>query len=303
MKKKLCWELLKYCALGAGVGVAACARQAHKIAFPKIFTIDQVRKYESDHGTRGNYDQIPRTRYTVAGKDGYTLNCEYVEANPGSRKIVICTHGYTSNRESDSKYAIVYAKLGFNCIVYDCRGHGENEKAPCSIGNLEAQDLLHVIDDAYERYGKDIQLGLQGESMGSATSLIVLQYKPKVRFVVADCGFASLYDLMGELFKQRHVGFMLRPVNCLMKWMYGFNLKETCPRESLRGNHVPICFIHGTADSFIKPQNSDELAQATDGYNEIHKVNGAEHALSRMVLGEEGYLKIVKPFLEYIGEK
>ncbi len=300
MKGKLIGKLLKYGALGAGAFAGMCAHSAHKLAYPKTYSTEQIRRYETSHGTRGNYDHLPRTNYTVAGKDGYTLHCEYVEANPGSRKLVICTHGYTSNREGAAKYAVVYAKLGFNCIVYDCRGHGENEKAACSIGNLEAQDLLRVIEDAYERFGADIELGLHGESMGSATSLIVLKYQPKVNFVVADCGFASLYDLMGVLYKKRNAGFLLRPANFMLKRMYGFSMKETCPRDALKENHVPICLIHGTADSFIDQKNSDELARATNGYHEVHKINGAEHALSRMVLGEEKYAQIVRSFLEHI---
>ncbi len=302
MKTKTILELLKVCTLGVGAGVGASMHLAHKLAKPKVYTPEQIRKYENDHGTRGNYDYFRHTNYSITGADDNTLHCTFAEANPGSKKFVIITHGYTSNKEGAVKYAVVYARLGFNCILYDCRGHGENEKAACSIGNLEAKDLLKVIEDAYERFGNDIKLGLHGESMGSATSLIVLKYCPKVRFVVADCGFASLYDLMGVLYKKRKIKFMLKPVNFMMKRMYGFNMRETCPRDALHGNTVPICLIHGTADSFIYPQNSDELAAATGGYNEIHKVDGAEHALSRMVLGEERYSEIVRSFLQNINE-
>ncbi len=298
---KIFKTLLKAGIIGAGAGVAASARFAHNLAFPKKYSLEQVKKYEVSHGTFGNYDEVRHTNYTVTGKDGVVLHCEYAEANPGSKKIVILTHGYTSNRNGMVKYAVVYMKLGFNCVLYDTRGHGANERHfACSIGNLEAQDLLHVIDDTYERYGDDIEIGLQGESMGSSTSLSVLKYHPKVRFVVADCGFTNLYDLIGVLYKEKNLAFMRDPVNLIMKPMYGFNMKETSARDALHGNKVPICLIHGTADSFIKQYNSDELAAATDGYNEVHKVDGAEHALCRMVLGEEGYLKIVKGFLDNI---
>ena len=185
-------------------------------------------------------------------------------------------------------------------MLYDCRGHGENESVPCSIGNLEAQDLLSVIRDTYERYGEEIELGLHGESMGSATSLSVLKYQPKVRFVVADCGFTCLYDLIGTLYRSRHVGFLLDPVNLIMEKKYHFNMKQTCPRDALKENQVPLCLIHGTSDTLISPKNSDELAAATAGYKEVHKVEGAEHACSRYVLGEEAYAEIVRAFLERV---
>ena len=284
-----------------GVSVSAgAAHLAKNIVFPRTFSLEEEKKWMIEHALWGDYDQIPRTNYTVAGKDGYILHCEYVEANPGSRKFVILTHGYTSNRYGSVKYLGVYRRLGFNCVLYDCRGHGENESVPCSIGNLEAQDLLSVIRDTYERYGEEIELGLHGESMGSATSLSVLKYQPKVRFVVADCGFTCLYDLIGTLYRSRHVGFLLDPVNLIMEKKYHFNMKQTCPRDALKENQVPLCLIHGTSDTLISPKNSDELAAATAGYKEVHKVEGAEHACSRYVLGEEAYAEIVRAFLERV---
>ncbi len=300
MSGKIVKTLLKGCVLGISAGAGAGAYFAHKLAMPRVYTLEQTKKYENDHGMRGDYNQLPHTNYTIKGQGGITLHCEYTEANHGSKKIVIITHGYTSNREGAVKYAVVYAKLGFNCLIYDCRGHGENERMACSVGYLEAQDLLNVIEDTYERYGEDIEIGLHGESMGAATSLIVLKYHPNVKFVVADCPFASLYDLMGGIYKKNNMRFMLNPVNIMMKLMYGFTMKDSCPREALQGNQVPICLIHGTADSFIPSKNSDEIAEATSGYNEIHKVNGAEHALSRMVLGEQKYAQIVWDFLKSV---
>ena len=297
MPGKIMKALLAGGAVGGAAAGGTAAVMAHNLVLPRTFSLEEEKAWLNKHGLWGDYDQIPHTDYTVAGKDGYVLHCEYAMTNPGSRKIVILTHGYTSNRYGSLKYLGVYRALGFNCVLYDCRGHGENTPSPCSVGNLEAEDLLHVIEDTYLRYGEDIELGLHGESMGSAASLSVLKFRPRVQFVVADCGFASLYDLMGRLYRENHVGFLLDPVNLMMGKMYHFTLKQTCPREALRGNQVPLCLIHGVADTFIRPENSDELAQATSGYQEVHKVEGAEHARSRYVLGEEAYTEIVGAFL------
>ena len=154
-----------------------------------------------------------------------------------------------------------------------------------------------MIEDTYSRYGEDIELGLHGESMGSATSLIVLKYRPKVRFVVADCSFANLYELIRDGYRNMHIGFMLEPVNRTLKRRYHFDLKDTSPRDALKGNMVPICLIHGKEDKFIDPVNSEMLSKATSGYCELHLVDGATHAHSRAVLGEEAYTKIVREFL------
>ena len=271
---------------------------AHQIAKPKGKTLEQEKEWEIEQDLWGDFDTLQRSTYTIQGMDGYQLHCELVMTDEQSRKYVILTHGYTSNRYGTVKYIPTFRKLGYNCVIYDCRDHGENKEAACSIGNFEARDLLKVIEDTYARYGDDIELGLHGESMGSATSLQVLKYRPKVRFVVADCGFANLYELIRGGYRQMHIGFMIDPVNGVLRSKYHFDLKDTSPRDALAGNTVPICLIHGKDDKFIDPENSEKLSQATAGYCELHLVDGATHAKSRKVLGEEAYTKIVREFLE-----
>ncbi len=285
---------LSAAAVAAGGGSVYLAR---RIAKPNGKTLAQERDWEIENDLWGDFDQAQRESYTVSGMDGYTLHCERILTDAQSRKYVILTHGYTSNRYGTVKYIPTFQKLGYNCIIYDCRDHGDNKEAACSIGNFEAQDLLKVIEDTYSRYGEDIELGLHGESMGSATSLIVLKYRPKVRFVVADCSFANLYELIRDGYRNMHIGFMLEPVNRTLKRRYHFDLKDTSPRDALKDNTVPVCLIHGKEDKFIDPVNSEILSKATAGYCELHLVDGATHAKSRKVLGEEAYTKIVREFL------
>ena len=276
------------------------AHLARQIAKPKGKTLERERGWEIIHGLWGDFDSYQKTAYTVCGMDDYVLHCEYIEKDPASRNFVILTHGYTSNRYGMAKYIGVYRKLGFNCVIYDCRDHGENAETACTIGNFEARDLKKVIEDTYERYGSDIRLGLHGESMGSSTSLSVLKYHPDVKFVVADCGFANLYELIGKGYRAMHIGFMTDAVNLMTRLLYGFDLRDTSARDALAGNEVPICLIHGADDTFIVPQNSRDLAAATAGYSEVHLIDGAEHAKSREIAGEEAYTKIVREFLEKI---
>ena len=108
------------------------------------------------------------------------------------------------------------------------------------------------------------------------------------------------YELIREGYRNMHIGFMLEPVNATLRRVYHFDLKDTSPRDALKGNQVPICLIHGKEDKFIDPSNSEELAKATAGYCELHLIDGATHAKSRKVLGEEAYTKIVREFLENI---
>ena len=275
---------------------------ARYLSFPKGMTLEGEKQWAISNGVWGDLEDYKTESYTVEGKDGYILHCQllYSDDTQDSDKYVIISHGYNSNRYGAGKYVPVYDALGYKCLIYDLRGHGENEKSVCTIGNYESQDLLKIIDDAYSRFGSDIYLGLHGESMGSSTSLSTLGAKPNVRFVVADCGFTNLYELIGTGFRSRGIGFLEPCVDAAMRVVYGWSMKDTSAIDAIDGNTIPVCFIHGTADTFITPDNSERLKEKTSGYSELHIVDHAEHAQSRAVLGKKAYTELVGEFLDKV---
>ena len=275
---------------------------ASQIAAPEVSTLDKEISWEKEHGLWGNYDSYEKKEYTVKAYKDYELHVTLVKNPVETDKYVIISHGFKSNRYGAVKYVDTYMDLGFNCIIYDLRDHGENAKAALSLGQFESEDLEKLIEDSYNRYG-NIRLGLHGESMGAATSLMVLAKKPKVDFVVADCGFSNLYDLLHAAYDVAKVGAVLPSVNLAMKLRYGYDMKKTSPKDALVGNEVPVCFIHGEADTFILPENSQVNKAATAGYSELHLVPDAAHARSREVLGEAEYRSIISDFLDNIDFK
>lgn len=275
---------------------------ASQIAAPEVSTLDKEISWEKEHGLWGNYDSYEKKEYTVKAYKDYELHVTLVKNPVETDKYVIISHGFKSNRYGAVKYVDTYMDLGFNCIIYDLRDHGENAKAALSLGQFESEDLEKLIEDSYNRYG-NIKLGLHGESMGAATSLMVLAKRPKVDFVVADCGFSNLYDLIHAAYDVAKVGAVLPSVNMAMKLRYGYDMKKTSPKDALVGNEVPVCFIHGEADTFILPENSQVNKAATAGYSELHLVPNAAHAQSREVLGNAEYRGIIGDFLNNIDFK
>lgn len=227
------------------------------------------------------------------------VNGEVRKAPAGyTRKIIIMVHGYTLNRYGELKYMPLYRRLGYDCIIYDHRGHGKSAKAPCSFGIREARDLIAVINDTYQRYGKDIWLGLTGESLGAATEITALKYHPNVKFLVNDCGFSELMPVEKDGLKGLHLPtWLFYLANLACRPMYGYWFSKANPIESLKDNKVPICFIHGTDDTFITPDHSERMAAATKGYKELHLVKGAAHAKSINV-DPKGYEEIVDKFVK-----
>ena len=261
-------------------------------------TLDEAMQWQKDHYDFSFYDGLEKTDYTVTSYDGYVLHAEFLKNPEPSTKYVIISHGYTDNRYGALKYAPVYLELGYNIVVYDLRGHGENEPTFTTYGIREGQDLDYLIKDTRERYTDITELGIHGESLGAATTVTCLKYKPDIDFAVADCGFSDIENVLKGLYKSFHVPTVivdLADVGARLRYQYA--IKDMRPIDSLDDNEIPVLFIHGANDDFIVPKNSEDMSKRTKGRTEFHTIPGATHANS--VLTEpDMYKDIVKEFLE-----
>ena len=92
-------------------------------------------------------------------------------------------------------------ELGFHIFVYDHRNHHLSDKKITTMGDKEADDLQLVINYVKEKFNYDVVIGTHGESMGAATVMIHAGRYHSVSFVIEDCGFDDLYDLLYYLQK------------------------------------------------------------------------------------------------------
>lgn len=261
-------------------------------------TLKEAFTWQSEHYDTSFYEGLEKTDYTIKGFEDYVLHVEFLKNPTHTDKYIILSHGYTDNRMGSLKYVKMYLDYGFNCIIYDLRGHGENEPTFTTYGIREGKDLIKLIEDTKARY-KDISvLGLHGESLGAATTLTSLKYKPEVDFVVADCGFSDIENVLRLGYKNAGLPtFLFDIANFTGKIRYHYSLAEMCPIDSLDENTISILFMHGAKDNFIIPKNSEDMAARTKGYKELYLIEDAGHAESILVHPEE-YRERVKAFLE-----
>ncbi len=280
---------------GAAIGTSA------SITHPKGPTYDEEIISIKERLIWGNFDDYVKEDYIVKGMDEYDLHCTKVSSfnTAGTGRYVIISHGHKSNKYGDVKYCDPYINLGFTCIIYDLRAHGENAKAICSMGGYEAIDLNCIIEDTFSRY-EDVEiLGLQGESMGTSATLNALNYTDKVDFVVADCGFESLKFMLHDMYNDMHLypfGFC---ADIGFKIFYNINTSKISAIDAIRGKDVPILFVHGAADDWIDVENSEDMYSVAreSCYTEFWLVPEAEHADSRQIAGEEAYEEHIANFL------
>lgn len=249
-------------------------------------------------GLYGEFDSLPKEEIHIRSHDDYDLHGFYLPAEGESNRYVVITHGITDNCYGSIRYANFYHQLGFHAIAYDMRNHGLNLKTYTSMGLRECQDLRAVIAYVRERFGEDVSVGVHGESLGSATSILCLNDNLKLAFCVADCGFSDLIQLMKHLVKNEyHVPtFFVSVGNFFVKLFYGYAFSEIRPIDNLKENHTPILFMHGSEDTYVPTYMSQDMYEVNAGDKEICFFEGAKHAKS-IEVDPARYFEVLRKFL------
>ena len=266
---------------------------------PERFTTSESIENERKQGTLKGYDELIKKDYIVKSFDGYELHATYIPND--SKKIVIITHGHTATKWSSVKYVMLFRKLGYGAVIYDNRGHGDNIRTYMTLGLKESKDLIAIIEDTKKKLGSDLFIGLHGESMGSAINNMALKYKPKIKFIISDCGYADFMK-MGKAYARseyRLFGGIVNISNWMCKLHYKFDLEDVKPIDLISDNEIPICFIHGDQDTLINKINAETMFKENLGYKEIHIFEGAKHAGSYLK-DPDKYYEIVNDFVKKV---
>ena len=272
------------------------------ITHPRLVTHDDALKIEESKDFLKDFPSYKKEVLNIKARDGYELHGIYVPYE-GSNKTVIITHGYTYNYEGSIKYANVFHALGFNIYMYDIRHHGYNKHTYCSMGYKESRDVEDVYRYFRSKLGEDAILGLHGESLGAASSILALSNIKDADFLVADCGFADFNELAKHLAKN---GMHLPPflvklpvILCLM--LHGFRLDKIRPIDAFsKNNSTPVLFIHGKIDNFIPKSHSERMYEACRATKRLCIFDNANHAESYYV-NPDRYMEETSAFLKDIG--
>ena len=252
------------------------------VTHPNRPDFEETHRLEVAQNYWGNYDNFPKETWNIESFDGTILHGTFIPNN--SDKYVICTHGYSYNRHGSIKYANIFYDLGFNIYLYDLRYHGDNEhkESYCTMGDAECQDLAAVIEAVQKRFGKNIFLGIHGESLGAASSILVLGKHQDLSFCIADCPFCDLKTLLYYQAKQMfHMPkFMVHVANACYRIGKGRNFFTVSPLNAIKNNRVPLLLIHGEEDDFIPPFHSRQLYDSCPDttIKAIHLMPNAKHA-------------------------
>lgn len=275
---------------------------------PISHTLDEARTFQTEYEDMDydDYDNVWRKQpFEVDGVQG-KLRGEVIfndaEGNDKPRVAVLC-HGHTWNRINSLKYARIFYARGYNVVIYDHAYFGLSDGTFTSLGYYERKDLSSVLDYTREVFGKDAFVVLHGESMGAVTVLCELSLREDLDAVIADCAFSSTFRYYRQLCsKVTHLpGFPIVDIsNIMSKRKYGYDFAAVNPIEDVSNSNVPICFIHGANDRFIRSEHSEQMYKvARNPLSELHLIPNAGHARSYHA-DKKAYAETVNSFLDKV---
>lgn len=237
------------------------------------------------------YKSLKKENIEITSIDNLKLSAMLLLNKEHTNKFVILVHGISIGYVGSLKYLDIFFNKGFNVLIIHQRRHGKSQGQYSTYGYFEKQDVNLWINYLIHRFGKNIILGLHGESMGASTALQTIPLNPNIRFVIEDCGYSDLYELMKyEVSCQSNkisyypLLLALAIANLITKFKARFRFQDVSPINIVKNTSVPIMFIHGTKDTFVPWYMCEKLYNAkTEGLKKILLVDDAAHAESVQV--------------------
>lgn len=229
------------------------------------------------------YEGCPKEVLSIESPNGYMISGIYLKPLETKNTVIIC-HGVTENKINSMRYARMFERLGFNSVVYDHRRHGESEGKTTSYGYYEKFDLQAVVTKIREQIGEDAILGIHGESMGAATTLLYAgTIEDSADFYISDCAFSNFPQLLKGIFENVvPIGakYTIPFADFFMRVRDGYSVKDVMPIDAVEHIEKPVLFIHSTPDDFIPSTMSEELYESKPEPKRLKLFDQGAHAKS-----------------------
>ncbi|WP_228055936.1 alpha/beta hydrolase [Lusitaniella coriacea] len=204
-----------------------------------------------------------------------------------SPKVMLYLCGVGRNMGDYNYLARVAAfrQLGFSVLVFDYRGYGRSQ------GNFPKESQLYEDSQSAWNYLRNVrntppeQILIYGESLGGAIALDLAVKHPEASGLILQSSFTS----MAEAVRQKAFSRVI-PMDLILSERFDSLSKIS----SLK---VPVLFLHGSADSVVPPEMSQQLYAVAPEPKHFLLIDGAEHVRIYQP-GKDSYLRAIQRFVE-----
>ncbi len=245
------------------------------------------------------FSKLELEKLQITSFDGLKLYGYLLKGNP--KEVVICVHGYKSNKEEDfADKTEIYLKRGSTVLYTADRAHGESEGRYIGFSELDRFDIASWVDKINEIYDEP-RIYLHGVSMGGASVIHCADMKLKnVRGIIDDCGFDCIQNILDHVWKVSF-GIPFIPFGYFTaiwaKILGHMNVFASIGERCVRKTDVPILFIHGLEDHFVPCRMSVWMYDLCSSKKELLLIEDCGHSAAYMC-AEQRYTEAVNRMLD-----
>jgi uncharacterized protein len=193
----------------------------------------------------------------------------------------------------------VFARLGYNALLFDFRGQGDLAPAVATLGDKEQGDLLGAIRHV-QGCSLGQEVGVDGFSLGAGVALAALDKTAASAFVVADSAPSVLSDFLGDELAKTHL-FAATPFQFALllnlRLLWGIDPSRVSPKTSLAHSNVRVLLTYGERDAHIAAHEVVDLqSRLTNPHRRLARFPTAEH-LQAFALDPDQYERAIDDFI------
>lgn len=291
------------------ISYALAFKFAQIVAMPRTSDYEKARQDRIRKSGFDLYSVLEGRRirdFTYRSEFGYNIFGRIIYADgtkpfkDGRQRVVILSHGWTSNHITMLIYGKIYLEMGFSLVAFDHRFHGKSDHSiTCTMGLYESKDLIGLGNYVRKLFPEDTVWGLQGESMGATT---VMQAAPDMKwlsFVVEDCGYSGVRAQMAASLDSRKLPHfpILNIGGAILKHRYGLDMDKVDAIASVARTETPMLFCHGDSDTFVPTKMVYDVYNAKKDNKQMQLFEGSTHAESIWDHTEQ-YKQVLESFLK-----
>lgn len=233
----------------------------------------------------------------------------YLRTSARRRKgVILFGLEFGSNCWSCLPYCENLLANGFDIFAFETRNQGESQSSdgyePLQwVTNFELEDTKSALQYLKNRPDADPSgVGLFGISKGGSAGLLAAAQDPYVRCFVTDGVFATYTTMVPymrkwvTIYSDKYWIQVLLPT-WIYRWFGKLGLKRLSREKRCRFPHLerairklaprPLLMIHGSADTYIKPEMAEALFKKARHPKQFWLVEGAKHNQALQIAGDE----------------